>query len=114
MSVDCWDCSRQSDSRLTQDKEGKSTMTASKYDEKVFAWIKVYFRRHGYASSFRDISQELNISVNTVHWSIQRLLDKGLLETDTEIQGKLAPRAFRVAGAEVKIAEPALRVFGGR
>lgn len=24
MSVDCWDCSRQSDSRLTQDKENKA------------------------------------------------------------------------------------------
>ena len=89
-------------------------MRTAMYDEKVFEWIKVYFRCHGYAPSFRDISQELNISVNTVHWSIQRLLDKGLLETDTEINGKLAPRAFRVAGAKVKIAEPALRVFGGR
>lgn len=24
MSVDCWDCSRQSDSRLKQDKENKA------------------------------------------------------------------------------------------
>lgn len=82
------------------------------YDEKVFEWIKVYFRRHGYAPSFRDISYGLNISINTVHWSIRRLLDKGLLETDTEIRGNLAHRAFRVAGAKVKIAEPALKVFG--
>lgn len=88
-------------------------MGTAMYDEKDFEWIKVYFRRHGYAPSFRDISQGLNISINTVHWSIRRLLDKGLLETDTEIQGKLAPRAFRVAGSKVKIDEPALRVFGG-
>ena len=88
-------------------------MRTPKYDEKVFEWIKVYFRQHGYAPSFRDISQGLNISVYTAHWSIQRLLNKGLLETDTEIQGKLAPRAFRVAGAEVQIAEPTLIVFGG-
>lgn len=88
-------------------------MRTPMYDEKVFEWIKMYFRQHGYAPSFRDISQGLNISVYTVHWSIQRLLNKGLLETDTEIQGKLAPRAFRVAGAEVKIAEPTLIVLGG-
>lgn len=89
-------------------------MTAPKYDEKVFAWIKVYFRRHGYAPSFREISLELGISVNTVHLGVQRLLDKGFLETDIKVNDKLAPRAFRVAGAEIKIDEPALRVFGGR
>lgn len=89
-------------------------MRTSMYDEKIFEWVKVYFMVHGYAPSFREISLELGISVNTVHLGVQRLLDKDLLETDIKINDKLAPRAFRVAGAEVKIDEPALRVFGGR
>lgn len=89
-------------------------MRTSRYDEKIFKWVKVYFRIHGYAPSFREISLEVGISVNTVHLGVQRLLDKGFLETDIKVNDKLAPRAFRVAGAEVKIDEPALRVFGGR
>lgn len=63
--------------------------------------------------SYREISKELNISINTVHCSIQRLLDKGLLETDVKINGKSVPRAFRVAGAKVYIEETELKVFGG-
>ena len=88
-------------------------MGKSKYDEKVYEWTKVYFRVHGYATSYREISKELNISINTVHCSIQRLLDKGLLETDVKINGKSVPRAFRVTGAKVYIEETELKVFGG-
>ena len=62
-------------------------MRTSRYDEKIFEWVKVYFRIHGYAPSFREISLELGISVNTVHLGVQRLLDKGLLETDIKING---------------------------
>ena len=83
----------------------RTQMRTPMYDEKIFEWVKVYFIQHGYAPSFREVGEGLNISVNTVHYSVQRLLDKGLLETDTKVQGKLAPRAFRVAGAEVNIAE---------
>ena len=89
-------------------------MRTPKYDEKVYEWIKVYFRVHGYAPSYREISKELNISINTVHESIQRLLDKGWLETDIKINEKSVPRAFRVAGAKVYIEETELRIFGGR
>lgn len=31
-------------------------MRTSMYDEKIFEWVKVYFRVHGYAPSFREIS----------------------------------------------------------
>lgn len=78
-------------------------MKKPKYDEKVFEYIKVYFRVHGYAPSYRDIGQELHISASTVHMSIRRLLANGLLETDLKINGNLPPRAFRVSGAVVSI-----------
>lgn len=83
-------------------------MRKPKYDEKVFEYIKVYFRVHGYAPSFREIGQELCVSVSTIHSSIQRLLAKGLLETDLNVNENLPPRAFRVSGAVVNIKEPGL------
>lgn len=83
-------------------------MRKPQYDEKVFEYIKVYFRIHGYAPSYREIGQELNISASTVHMSIRRLLANGLLETDLKINGNLPHRAFRVSGAVVRIKEPGL------
>lgn len=62
-----------------------------------FAYINDYINEHGYAPSIREIQSYMGFSsISSAHRNLVILLDKGLLETDFT-DGKIRPRAYRVA-----------------
>lgn len=64
-------------------------------DDDIMSFIAYYFRKHGYAPSYRDIASAVNYeSSSSVKTRMDKLFIKGFLESD-EAEG--APRAFRVA-----------------
>lgn len=67
-------------------------------DEKIYNYIVTYIQKHGYAPSYREIADEVDVaSTSTVHAYLQELFECGLLEKDCE---KNVPRAIRVSGYE--------------
>ena len=67
-------------------------------DEKIYNYIVTYIQKHGYAPSYREIADEVDVaSTSTVHAYLQELFEYGLLEKDCE---KNVPRAIRVPGYE--------------
>ena len=62
----------------------------------VYFYIAEYFEEHGYAPSFREISEDCSISLSTVHHHVHALIEKGFLET--EHPG--SPRAIRLGGRQ--------------
>jgi len=70
----------------------------SRKNEFIYDYIKEYVKNHGYAPSYREIAQAINISVSVVHTSIYTLIQQGKLETDAP---KSSPRAYRIKGMKV-------------
>lgn len=59
----------------------------------IVNYVKSYIEKHGYAPSFQEIGEGVNLSSKaTVCRHIQRLIDEGRLETDNPG----SPRALRV------------------
>ena len=64
-------------------------------DDDIVSFIAHYFRKHGYAPSYREIADAVNYgSVSSVKTRMDKLFIKGYLETDEE---EVSSRAFRVA-----------------
>lgn len=64
-------------------------------DDDIVSFIAYYFRKHGYAPSYREIADAVNYgSVSSVKTRMDKLFIKGYLETEEE---DIASRAFRIA-----------------
>ena len=61
----------------------------------ILNYIIGYFTLHRYAPSYREISQGTCMALSAVHYHVEKLFEKGLLETDLE---NGSARAIRVAG----------------
>lgn len=64
-------------------------------DDDIMSYIAHYFRKHGYAPSYREIASAVNYgSTSSVKTRMDKLFIKGFLETDED---ELSARAFRVS-----------------
>ena len=69
--------------------------------EKMMAFITDYFEKHGYAPTYREIANSLNVSsVSMIYLHMKKLFSEGRLESDLEEPWHCS-RAFRIA-REVK------------
>lgn len=73
--------------------ERGSSLTGIKI--KIFEFIKSYIKRHCYPPTVREIADNLEISVSSVHGHMREMIKEGILETDAQIG---ASRAIRIPG----------------
>lgn len=63
--------------------------------DKILEFIIGYIQEHGYSPSYDEIKDGAGMkSKNTVHRHVRKMIELGMLETDTEG----SPRAIRVPG----------------
>jgi len=67
-----------------------------KTTDRVLEAIEDYISVHGYAPSYREIGEMVGLSSSaSVATHMMKLLDRGDIETDLELDG-LSPRAYRL------------------
>lgn len=70
-------------------------MNRAATDDEIMRIIAEYFRKHGYAPSYRDIGNAFGYkSSASIQSRIDKLYIKGMIETDEDYS---SPRAFRIA-----------------
>lgn len=62
----------------------------------MMKYIREYFKKHGYAPSYREIAKGVSISVTYVFSNMKILFNDGKLETDLK-DNFHTPRAYRLA-----------------
>lgn len=71
-------------------------MRTQAINEKILKFIIDYITLHGYSPSVREICAGLYISsTSTVHNYLEKMLEAGMIESDSE---RRSPRAIRVPG----------------
>ena len=63
--------------------------------EKILDFITLYWLKHCYAPSYKEISEGVGIAVSNVKQHVDKLFEAGLLETDLEDRHNQS-RAYRV------------------
>lgn len=66
--------------------------------EEVYRYIVRYISEHVYSPNYKEIADELSISVSTVKKHMNELIAAGIIETDAEPG---AQRAFRIKNTKV-------------
>lgn len=62
-----------------------------------YAYIRDYIQTHGYAPSLGEIQEFMgHKSKSSTQYHMEKLFDKGLLETDINVNGMRPPRAYRL------------------
>ena len=75
-------------------------MNRTATDDEIMNIIAEYFRKHGYAPSYRDIGSAFGYkSSASIQSRIDKLYIKGYIESDEEYA---CPRAFRIADKYVE------------
>ncbi len=67
---------------------------ASEIDLKLYNMIEEYVLTHGYAPSYQEMSESLNMSKSTVQYHIRSLQIAGLIQRD---KNNTSSRAIRLA-----------------
>lgn len=86
-----------------------SLQHGEKIRNNILAFITEYIQQHGYAPTYREIGEGVNLkSTSSVYSHIERMLELGDLETDVGIG---VPRALRVPGWNYQIDKGTKRNF---
>ena len=68
-------------------------------DKEIYAFIKSYILKHGYAPIYKEMAEALNRSTSTICLHVDKMIIGGIIETDTAG----SPRALRLP--DIKISE---------
>ena len=64
---------------------------------RIYLFIRGYILEHGYAPTNREMGEGVGLtSTSSVNRHLNKLLDKGFLETDITVNGNMCPRAYRL------------------
>ena len=74
-------------------------------EQDILSFMEAYISKHCYPPTFTEIKEGIHVSsTSTIHIHINRMLEKGLLETDADKRGM--SRALRIPGYRFVKNEP--------
>lgn len=79
--------------RITKCKQGQQI------EKEIYLYYVRYIKKHGYAPSYKEAAEYLNLSTNTIGKRVRSMIEKGLFRTDHPEES----RAVTVVGFEFRL-----------